>query len=296
MLATLEVPRRLAPRGVKPPPAPPPPPPPVTPHERLLENRHFRPVLVASSPESMAARRPFGGSILTHLAVGALIIMVTRPAPPRPAGAEYDTTLIFLPRIRAVETATPPPRPLRGMGGGGGGGGAGVLVVANPPPKGFQTVIAPTLVPSTIPAVNLNERALDPRDYTGIGVEGGVSYGVVGGTGKVDPSLVAGLEGVVYAEATPDVRYAPAVLVHQVAPVYPPALRLAGVEGSVDVRFVVDTLGRVEPASIDVLESTDSGFHQPARQAVLGARFNPARLGDARVRQLTKQRISFRLN
>jgi hypothetical protein len=180
----------------------------------------------------MAARRPFEGSILAHLAAGALILMVMRPAPLKPAGAGEDTTLIYLPRIRAVETATPP-GPVPRIGGGGGGSGAGVLVVANPPPKGFQTVIAPTVIPTGIPTVNLNEGALDPRDYTGIGVEGGVSYGVAGGTGKVVPNLVAGLEGVVYAEGNPDVRYVPAALIHQVAPAYPPALRLAGIQGSV---------------------------------------------------------------
>lgn len=295
MLATLEVrPQRPAPREVRPEPTPPPPLPP-TPVERLLENRHFRPVLVASSPEHMAARRPFGGSILAHILAAFLIVTFTRPAPPEPAGAGEDTTLIYLPRIRAVETSAPP-KPAQGIGGGGGGSGAGVLVVANPPPKGFQTIIAPTEIPTGIPTVDLNERALDPRDYTGIGVEGGVSYGVVGGTGKVDPSIVAGLEGVVYAEGNPDVRYIPAALVHQVAPAYPPALRLAGVEGSVDARFVIDTLGIVEPASVEVLESTHAGFEAAAMQAVRSARFSPARLGNARVRQLTKQRITFRIN
>jgi TonB family protein len=119
---------------------------------------------------------------------------------------------------------------------------------------------------------------------------------VVGGTGKVDPAVVAGMEGAVYAEGNPDVRYTAAALVHQVAPVYPPALRLAGIQGSVDARFVIDTLGIVEPASVEVLESTHAGFEAAAKQAVRSARFNPARLGDVRVRQLTRQRISFRLN
>jgi TonB family protein len=58
---------------------------------------------------------------------------------------------------------------------------------------------------------------------------------------------------------------------------------------------VIDTLGRVEPASVQVLESSHSGFEDPAMQAVLRARFNPARLGETPVRQLTRQRISFKL-
>lgn len=266
--------------------------------ERLLENRHFRPVLVASKPGHMKARRPFGGSLLTHIGMGALIIMVTQPGPPRPVGAG-DTTLIFLPLLQAAERPALP-APTQQIGGGGGGGGAGpMLVVANPPPKGFQTVSAPILVPTSLPSVNLNERALDPRDYTGIGVEGGVSYGVVGGTGKVDPAMAPGpgpvREGAVYSEVTPDASFIKAQLVHQVAPVYPAALRMAGIQGSVVVRFVIDTLGNVEPASVQVLESTRASFDQPAMDAILATRFNPARLGSRKVRQLTNQRITFRL-
>lgn len=275
-----------------------PPTPPLDQHsqERLLENRHFRPVLVASKPGHMKARRPFGSSLLTHIGMGAVIIMVTQPGPPRPVGAG-DTTLIFLPLLQAAERPAPQ-APVHQIGGGGGGSGGGpMLVVANPPPKGFQTVSAPILVPTSLPSVNLNERALDPRDYTGIGVEGGVSYGVVGGTGKVDPAMAPGpvTEGAVYSEVTPDARFIKAQLVHQVAPVYPPALRMAGIEGSVIVSFVIDTAGSVEPASVKVLESTRSSFDRPATEAILATRFNPARLGNMRVRQLTNQRISFRL-
>ncbi|HEY6947272.1 MAG TPA: hypothetical protein VI297_00540 [Gemmatimonadales bacterium] len=64
------------------------------------------------------------------------------------------------------------------------------MLTAEPPPKGFQTVVAPTDIPTTMPPVNLHERPFDPRNYTGRGMEGGVAYGVVGGTGVVDPDAV----------------------------------------------------------------------------------------------------------
>jgi hypothetical protein len=56
--------------------------------------------------------------------------------------------------------------------GGGGGGGGALILSAYPPPKGFQTVLAPTEIPAGIPAVDLEQGALDPRDFTGSGVEG----------------------------------------------------------------------------------------------------------------------------
>ena len=68
---------------------------------------------------------------------------------------------------------------------------------ANPPPKGFQTVVAVQDIPTEIPPINLNER-FDPKDFTGTGVQGGVSVGVVGGTGPVT--------GETYLEAQVDDR------------------------------------------------------------------------------------------
>lgn len=260
--------------------------------DRLLANRHFQPALIASNPAKVIGRRPFGGSLLLHLAFGALIIVFTRPAAVETAAAA-DTTLFFLPRVRALETREPA-KPQPTPAGGGGAGGA-LVVVGSPPPRGFQTVIAPTMIPAGIPEVKLDERPLDPRNYTGIGVEGGVSYGVQGGTGRVDPDLVAGLEGVIFAEATADTRYERAEVLEQKPPRYPGVLRTAGIEGFVEVRFVIDTAGRVEPNSADVIESTHPMFEEPALQAVIAARFIPARLAGRTVRQLTSQRVSFKL-
>ena len=76
-------------------------------------------------------------------------------------------------------------------------------------------------------------------------------------------------------------------------PRFPPVLLAAGVSGRVVVQFVVDTVGAVETLSITVLECTHPGFEAPAREAVAGAVFRPARLGPYPVRQLTKQPVRF---
>ena len=244
------------------------------------ESRHFRPILVASRPGRMAVRRQFGGSVLTHLGMGALIILATRPASLEPAN-NADTTLFFLPRLQAATPAAEVRIPEIRR----------IEPAANPPPKGFQTIVAPTLVPTEIPEANLDEAALDPRDYTGVGVEGGAANGVVGGTGEFDPTV--GPADALYDEETTDARYTRARIIHQLAPVYPPVLRQARIEGAVLVSFVIDTLGQVEPGSIAVLQSSRPTFDQPAIKAILGSRFAPARLGTTGVRQLTRQQISF---
>ena len=274
MLATLKIQPRYPARPITTPPAGSP----ATPLKRLLGNRHFQPVLVASRPVHVASRSSVSGSILTHFGMGALVVIATLSKPARSNGVTSDTTLIFLPPVAAAPDVPAPVRP----------------PAENPPPKGFQTVATPTAVPTELPPVNLEEQPLDPADFTGIGVEGGVADGVVGGTGDADSAGTGPADGL-YDAATDDARYTAARVVRQVAPDYPPGLRRARVEGSVIIRFVVDTLGRVEPASVEVLESSLAEFNQPAILAMLATRFAAARFDGRAVRQLTNQRISFRL-
>jgi len=79
------------------------------------------------------------------------------------------------------------------------------------------------------------------------------------------------------------------------APAYPASLRSAQVEGSVLARFVVDTTGRVEAASINFPEATHALFADAVRQSLLRSRYLPAVLGEHAVRQLVEQRFAFTL-
>ena len=60
-------------------------------------------------------------------------------------------------------------------------------------------------------------------------------------------------------------------------PVYPRAMEGAGVSGQVTLLFVVDTLGRCEPTSLHVVDSSHPAFEQSTLQAVLGTLFRPTR-------------------
>lgn len=76
---------------------------------------------------------------------------------------------------------------------------------------------------------------------------------------------------------------------------YPHALRMAGIQGRVLVRAIIDTNGRAEPASIRILQSPDTGFDQSARDFVLQAQFRPARVKGHAVRVLVNLPIDYKI-
>ena len=80
------------------------------------------------------------------------------------------------------------------------------------------------------------------------------------------------------------------------APRYPSMLQSAGLEGDVRAQFVVDTLGRVEQGSLQVLQSTHDLFVAAVRDALARARFRPAEVGGRKVRQLVEQTFTFRIS
>ena len=104
-------------------------------------------------------------------------------------------------------------------------------------------------------------------------------------------SAIRGVEGVALDARSVD-RQAEA-LAGTRPPDYPDALRASGVQGAVVAQFVVDTAGRVEPGSIEVTSSTNPLFAQSVRSALIAARFRPAEVRGAPVRQLVQQSFSF---
>jgi TonB family protein len=146
------------------------------------------------------------------------------------------------------------------------------------PLKGFQTVIAPTEIPTNIPPINLQEK-FDPKDYSGSGVEGGIGAGLV-------PT------GEVYAEALVDEK--PSVLSGTPA-IYPEILKQAGIQGRVLIQAVIDTMGRAEPGSVRIIQSPNPGFDQGSKNYVLHALFRPARVRGHAVRVLIQVPIDYHL-
>ncbi len=182
-----------------------------------------------------------------------------------------DTNMVFLTEQEPEPEEEPPPPP--------------EIAILNPPPKGFQTLIAPIEIPTEIPPVNLNER-FDPRDYTGIGVEGGIAEGVEGGTGPVD------LEAV-FVEAVVD---EPPIRLSGPRPVYPPLLKDAQIEGYVITEVVIGIDGHPERDSFRIIESSNRAFERAARNAVLGSVYRPGRMRGQPVRVLVRQPLQFNID
>ena len=88
-----------------------------------------------------------------------------------------------------------------------------------------------------------------------------------------------------------DVR---AELISNSAPTtYPPSLYAEGVEGDVIAEFVVDSTGKVDPATIGIVSSSHALFAESVRLALRTAAYRPASKGGARVSQLVQQPFSF---
>ncbi len=220
--------------------------------------------------------KSFGQSVLSLIIHGVVIfaaIEATKGAAEEIKQRVIDTTLVFL---KPPEPTPPPPPPPP----------QDVVVSANPPPKGFQTVVPPDIIPKDMPPVDLSAKPFDPKDFSGKGVEGGISAGIEGGTGPVELGqvfLTSQLDDPAQRISGPDPRY-------------PPVLQSAGIAGSVDLQFIVDTTGHVEPNSLKVLAKTHDAFVEPAKEAVMKGVYKPARYKGEPVRQQVQQRIKFQTN
>ncbi len=156
------------------------------------------------------------------------------------------------------------------------------ILTVNPPPKGFQTVVAVVKIPKVIPPVDLT-RKFNHEDFTGRGFEGGIAAGIVDGAGPV-------IKGEVFLAVELEARPR---LISIEEPRYPPVLESAGITGRVVLDFIVDTLGRVRWRSVEVISSTNKAFEKPALEALVTAVFSAGNVHGRPVQVLVRQAISF---
>ena len=78
-------------------------------------------------------------------------------------------------------------------------------------------------------------------------------------------------------------------------PVYPLKLLALKLEGATVAQFVVDSTGKVDVASLVIVESTHPGFTQAVRDVLPRMKYRPAHLGKRAVAQLVEQRFGFRI-
>jgi len=220
-------------------------------------------VLIESKKASQKGR--VAGTSIASLVVHTLVIggavWATLTAGQTDDSLKVDTAMVYINPEQQKQPDQPPPPQLDVQF------------------KGFQTVVAPTDIPTNIPPVNLQEH-FDPKDFSGVGVEGGSATGIV-------PSADAVLSVDVVQEK-PERLAGP-------LPVYPPLLQQAGIEGVVMVQAIIDTMGRVEPNSLKITQTANPGFNESAKQTVLKSLFRPARVYGKAVRVLIQIPINYNL-
>ena len=77
------------------------------------------------------------------------------------------------------------------------------------------------------------------------------------------------------------------------APIYPMAAKRLGVEGWVEVAFVVDETGKV--VNVEIINSSSRRFHQSATSAVYSWRFKPATKHNEQVAVICRQKLKFEM-
>jgi protein TonB len=78
-------------------------------------------------------------------------------------------------------------------------------------------------------------------------------------------------------------------------PRFPEVMRRAGIEGEVVVKFLVDTLGRVDTTSIEVIRSTHQAFTAAVIEMLPRLRFIPSAHGERKVAAVAMMPFRFTL-
>lgn len=229
---------------------------------RLIESRRER-------------RRQRGAtlfSVTAHTVAIVTLAVNTAMGDPPPPVEPPDPTPILIP----IETdPSTPPSP------------ATPTTPAHPAPGPLTIAVPPIDIPTRIPPIGDPlpvEPVIGPAPTTTPGGATTTTGMSIGGRHRDSTALWAD-----------EVERAAKPLGRTRTPRYPDILQRARQEGSVIASFVVDTLGRVEPASFRAAASTHALFTESVRNAVLTMRFRPAEVAGRPVRQLVEQRFVFSL-
>lgn len=228
--------------------------------------------------ESNPARSSrLGGSLVSVIAHGALIVgavVFTAHATAAPEAPED---------VHTVFTAPPPPLPPTPAAAE-----QRRQTSSRPTLLSVPLLVAPVAIPDLLPTIDLTVPATSEAAWTS-GVRGGVPDGVasggnVGGASAADVFTREAVDRPVVMQAG------------SATPRYPDMLRAGGIEGVVVAQFVVDTLGRVDPASVRILDSSHPLFSTAVINALPRLRFLPAEIGGRKVMQLVQQPFRFGLH
>jgi TonB family protein len=234
--------------------------------------------LIASRPTRHHDPQGLAVSLFLHGAVFTAALLATTVA--RDAGGVYQPPLyIPLPPLAppSVEPAAP---------------ASPVATAPESPPRTPTLPLPVTSVPS-LPIPGPVSTTLPPPLEGPWTAPAGASSAPVGDAGAGAPGTATGLAGGAFSDLQVDVPAA--LLPRSPLPQYPASLRMLRSDGHARLRFVVDARGRVELATVEIVEASHPAFAAAVRAALPRMRFSPARIGDRGVRQLVEFPITFRL-
>lgn len=226
--------------------------------------------------ESRAVRpRRTAGTLASIVLHGALLTAIVAVTAPKVIDATEAPPIERI-KLVIVRPTEPPPTT------------APVDVVPNVVPQIPQTIIVPpTSIPTTIINVDVSTPVV-PAEQIGIRPVGGpIGSPNIGGS---NPGL--GSTGIIDANHADRV---PAITGNAQAPLYPNALRASGVSGRVTARFVIDTTGRVEPASLEFMDTSHPLFSDAVRSALARYRFSAGEFAGRKVRTMVLMPFVFTL-
>jgi protein TonB len=153
----------------------------------------------------------------------------------------------------------------------------------------FRVSTVPRIdVPRTIPT------SLPPIDFSHATTSDDIVIGAGG-----DSRGSAGPRGILDGEGPSSTEWRGTELLMRIVatakPRYPENLRQTGIEGTVLVRFTVDTAGRVDAKTAQIISSTHGLFSRAVLDALGAFRFKPAEVGGRRVAALAEMPFEFRI-
>jgi protein TonB len=258
------------------------------------------------STKGMAISMLLHGALITAAVAGTAKVVL----PPREKVEEHPILYVAPPPPKPVQMAEPLPKTEAPKAKSP----APAKVYHAPPPKAqaprpqpvaakepaAPSIPAPTRVPTALPSVDLKiattigDVVKVPVTADVIGKPGGISReGSVKSDGEDGGGKGLG-SGSNRAYDENQVERAVQVT-RKAEPRYPESLKSVGVEGVVQMHFIVGADGRVEPGSIEVISSPHKLFSDAVRTALLNTRYRPAEAGGHSVRQLVEQSFTFRL-
>ena len=265
---------------------------------QLLLPSHFKPSSANGAPIHLLqfekSRRPAraqGASVLTHVALFAIVLfLLTRVTPtPPPLHGPLDSTPLARYQFPVFHTVAGP-HPSQGRGSGGDHNPI-LATSGNPPPRSAIQLVKPMLPQSQNPALPEPPTILDPsaaavltptdkiglpwmpRDTNSPGP--GDKHGI--GTGR-DGTLGDGTGGP-FGFGTADAPYGPGFIPPMCSycpyPTYSDDARKGRVQGSVTLQVLVGADGRAQ--DIRIVKGIGFGLDERANETVRAWKFIPAR-------------------